>query len=124
MKRETKLVLIVILASIFLFILYGQLRSCNYDNELSKDGEITIGKLDSIQKFPKRSYIHLSYYIQGKKHSSSESALDTDVHDADIGKFYKIKYLMRNPEIVRGIYSQQVIDTVIILKAGFSKEDL
>lgn len=124
MKKKSKILAILIIFSIIIFIIYGQLKSYRYEKELLKDGKVTIGKLDSIEEHPKRTYLHVSYYIGKKKIISFESGLHKKVSPKDIGKFYKIKYLLNSPEIIRGIYSEQIIDSMAILKAGFSKKDI
>lgn len=124
MKKKSKILAILIIFFILIFIIYGQLKSYRYEKELLKDGKVTIGKLDSIEEHPKRTYLHISYYIGKKKIISFESGLNKKVSSKDIGKFYKIKYLLNSPEIIRGIYSEQIIDSMAILKAGFSKKDI
>lgn len=124
MKRKSKILALLIIFSIIFFIIYGQIKSYKYEKELQKNGKITIGKLDSIEKYPKRTYLHISYYIGKKKYFSFESGLQKKISSKDIGKFYKIKYLSNSPEIIRGIYSEQIKDSTTILKAGFSREDI
>jgi hypothetical protein len=120
MSKKFRLSGLLIVIPIFAFIMYGQLKSCRYEKQLDSKGIITIGKIDSIQILPKRSYIYLSYYIHGKKYSSFESGLQKSISKKDIGKFYKVKYLEISPEIIRGIYSEQITDTLSILNAGFN----
>lgn len=104
--------------------MYGQLRSYQYENKLKVDGETTIGRIDSIVRFPKSSTVFISYIILNKKYNSFESALDKKISAKDIGKFYEFRYLLDSPEIVRGNYSKEITDTTAILKAGFSREEM
>lgn len=67
MKKKSKILAILIIFSILIFIIYGQLKSYRNEKELLKDGKVTIGKLDSIEEHPKRTYLHISYYIGKKK---------------------------------------------------------
>ncbi|SHM30072.1 hypothetical protein [Flavobacterium saccharophilum] len=120
MKQKSKIFGLLIVASIAIFVLYGQFRNLRFEKDLKEHGKITIGKIDSIQEFPKRNYIHVSYYINGKKYNSFESGLHKNISKENIGEFFKLKYLKNSPEIVRGIYSQRIIDTATILKSGFS----
>lgn len=72
-----------------------------------------------------KELIYIYHIILAKKKIISfESGLHKKVSPKDIGKFYKIKYLLNSPEIIRGIYSEQIIDSMAILKAGFSKKDI
>ncbi|MBF4483519.1 MULTISPECIES: hypothetical protein [unclassified Flavobacterium] len=121
---STKKVGGIIVLSIIIFIIYGQLKSYRYEKELERNGIITIGKIDSIQETPKRNYLYLSYYIGSKKYISFESGLHKNVLPKDIGKFYKIKYLSNSPEIIRGIYSAEIHNQKEILKSGFSLEEI
>jgi hypothetical protein len=120
MKQKSKIFGLLIVASIAIFVFYGQFRSLRYEKDLKEHGKITIGRIDSIQEFPKRNYIHISYYINGKKYNSFESDLHKNISKENIGEFFKLKYLKNSPEIVRGIYFQRIIDKATILKSGFS----
>jgi len=124
MNIKSKTIAILLPILLLVFILFGQIRSCEFDQELKESGQLTIGKLDSIRKFPKRTYLCISYYINNEKYNSSESGFKKNISDKDIGKYFKLKYLKKSPEIIRGIYSKQITDTVLILQAGFAKEDI
>ena len=108
----------------FIFVLYGQIRSYKYENELKEKGVVTISRIDSIEELPKWSYLHVSYYIGDKRYTSYENGLHTGISNKDIGKFYEVRYLPESPEIVRGNYSKEITDTIAILNAGFSREDI
>lgn len=122
MKKIIKTMLV--LGLLFAIFLVAYLRSNKVEGELKKNGKIAISRIDSIKKLPKWSNIYLSYYINNKKCVSFQNSLNTGISTNDIGKFYEMKYLPDSPEIVRGIYSKQVTDTVTILKAGFSIADI
>jgi hypothetical protein len=122
MKKESKIVGLVVVASIL--IIYAGISSYMYEEKLKKNGKITIAKLDSIQEYPKRTYGCISFYVGNTKHTSLESGLRSKISKKDIGKFYYVKYLPNATNIVRGVYSKEITDTIAILKAGFSKEDI
>lgn len=124
MKNRSKKIALFFIIALITFIIYGQIKSYQYEKELLKDGKVTIGRLDSIQENPKRSYLYMSYFIGNKKYSSFESDLHKKMSKKDIGKFYEVKYLSNSPEIIRGNYSKQIIDSIEILNAGFSIKDL
>lgn len=124
MIKKKKTVPLLILLGFFIFVLYGQLRSYQYENKLKVAGQMTIGRIDSIVRFPKSSTVFISYIISNKKYNSFESALDKKISGKDVGKFYEFRYLLDSPEIVRGNYSKEVTDTTAILKAGFSREEI
>ncbi|NRT13747.1 hypothetical protein HNP99_000072 [Flavobacterium sp. 28A] len=124
MIKKKNVIPLLFLLAFFIFLLYGQIRSLRYDNDLKERGVVTIGKIDSIQKFPKRSYLWISYYIRNKKYSSSENNSYIEITNKNIGRFYYVKYLPNSTNIVRGVYSEEVTDTVAILNAGFSREEI
>ena len=41
-----------------------------------------------------------------------------------LGDFYKVNYLPNNPNIKKILSDKKITDTALILKAGFSKEDI
>lgn len=124
MIKKKNIIPLLVLIAFFIFVLYGQLKSYQYKNKLKLDGQVTIGRIDSIVRFPKSSTVFISYIISNKNYNSFESALDKKISDKDVGKFYEFRYLLDSPEIVRGDYSKKITDTTAILKAGFSKEDI
>lgn len=109
---------------IIIFIGYGQFKSILFERELKENGKVAIGKIDSIQTNPKRTYIYLTYIVEGDKITSFESGLNKKITKKDIGNYYEIRYLDKSPEIIRTDFSKQITDTTLILKAGFSREDI
>jgi hypothetical protein len=91
---------------------------------LSVNGEFTIGKIDSIVVMPKFTNIFVSYYSDKMKFVTPERKKDNNISQKDVGKFYELKFLKSNPKIVRTNFSKQVTDTSVILKTGFTKEDI
>lgn len=122
-KKKSIIPLLILLGFIF-FVLYCQLQSRQYENKLKRDGQTAIGRIDSIVRYPKSSTVFISYIISNKKYNSFESALDKKISSKDVGRFYEFRYLLDSPEIVRGNYLKEVTDTVAILNAGFSKEEI
>lgn len=124
MIKKKKISPLLILLGFFIFVLYGQLRSYRYENKLKAEGQMTIGRIDSIEELPKWSIIYISYNIKDKNYNYNQDDLHTGITKKDIGKFYEIKYLSSSPEIIRVNYSKQITDTTDILKAGFSMRDI
>ena len=122
MKVKTKAILIF--GGIFLLLMFAYLWGYNTDNKLKASGVTTIGRIDKIEELPKWSYLHMSYYIGDKRYISYQNGLHTGISNKDIGKFYEVRYLPESPEIVRGNYSKEITDTIAILNAGFSREDI
>ncbi|MDN3672836.1 hypothetical protein QWY99_07205 [Flavobacterium branchiarum] len=124
MINKRNIIPLLFLMAFFIFVLYGQIRSYKYENELKEKGLITIGKIDSIKRLPKWSNIYISYRIKNEKYNFHENDLKATISLKDIGKFYKVKYLSDSPEIIRVDYSKEITDTIAILNAGFSREDI
>ncbi len=122
MKKTIKIILV--LAPLITVFVVAYFRSNWVDKELKKNGKITIGRIDSIERLPKWSIIYLSYYINNKKYVFSQDDLDTGITRDDLLKFYEVRYLPSSPEIIRGDYSKQITDTTAILKAGFLREEI
>ncbi|MBE8725379.1 CHASE3 domain-containing protein [Flavobacterium hungaricum] len=123
MKIKTKGILIFgLMLSIFLV---AYIRSYWADEELRKESEMKIARIDSIFVPPKWSpTIYISYYIGKKKYTSSKSDVQYKSSKKDIKKFYEFKYLPNHPKIIRLNFSKQITDTTAILKAGFSREEI
>ncbi|MDN3672847.1 hypothetical protein QWY99_07260 [Flavobacterium branchiarum] len=123
MKVKTKAILFF--GGMFSLLLFAYIRGYCTDNKLKENGKKTIARLDSIVTPPKwASTVYLTYYIDNKKYTSFESDIEYKTTKNDIGKFYEMKYLPESPEIVRGNYSKEITDTLAILNAGFSREDI
>lgn len=121
---KVKIKAILVLGFILSFFLFAYIRSYVYKEKFKKEGKITIGRIDSIERLPKWSIIYVSYYIENKKFNYHEDDLDADITIKDIDKFYEIKYLPDSPEIIRVDYTKEVTDTTAILQAGFSREEI
>lgn len=124
MIKKKNIIPLLVLIAFFVFVLYGQLQSYQYENKLKLDGQVTIGRIDSIVRVPKSYTVFISYIILNKNYNSFENALGKKISSKDVGKFYEFRYLLDSPEIVRGDYFKQITDTTAILKAGFSKEEI
>ncbi|WP_310557555.1 hypothetical protein [Flavobacterium sp.] len=121
MKNLRTIIVIIFIVCLVLFI---QLRSYYFERELSKKGELTVGRIDSIVVMPKLTNIYMSYYFEKVKFITPERKTNKYINKNYVGKFYELKYLKRYPSIVRTNFSKQVTDTTAILKAGFSIEDM
>jgi hypothetical protein len=97
-------------------------------NETKVKGIEIVVKFDSIQKLPKTSYYYFSYYLNGKKISTCNSGLKKLFEFNKINvvpnKFYKAKRNPKNPEIIIVNQELEVLDTIILYKAGFSRKDI
>ena len=121
MKNNKKLAYIIIVVCI-VSVLYSVVKSYNNSIQLNNYGIETIGKVIKFKGISKRKGFEYIYYVDGKlKKSESFIGLEENIM---LGDFYKVVYLPSNTNI-KNIYSDEKIkDTVAILKAGFSREDI
>ena len=121
MKNNKKLAYIIIGICI-VSVLYSVVKSYNNSIQLNNYGMQTIGRVIEIKGISKsKGYIYL-YYIDGKP-IKSESLIGLE-ENIRLGDFYKVNYLPNNPYIKKIITDKKITDTALILKAGFSKEDI
>ncbi len=121
MKNNKKLAYIIIGICI-VSVLYSVVKSYNNSIQLNNYGMQTIGRVIEIKGISKsKGYIYL-YYIDGKP-IKSESLIGLE-ENIRLGDFYKVNYLPNNPNIKKILSDKKITDTALILKAGFSKEDI
>ncbi len=124
-KSKTKLYITLAITIPLLLLIINDL--C-VKNETKENGIDIIVKFDSIKKSPKTTNYFFSYYLDGKKISTCNSRLKKLLEFNKINvvqnKFYKAKRNSEKPEIIIVNQEGQVLDTTLILKAGFSKEDI
>ena len=121
MKNNKKLAYIIIVVCI-VSVLYSVVKSYNNSIQLNNYGMQTIGRVIEIKGISKsKGYIYL-YYIDGKP-IKSESLIGLE-ENIRLGDFYKVNYLPNNPNIKKILSDKKITDTALILKAGFSKEDI
>ena len=121
MKNNKKLAYIIIGICI-VSVLYSVVKSYNNSIQLNNYGMQTIGRVIEIKGISKsKGYVYL-YYIDGKP-IKSESLIGL-AENIRLGDFYKVNYLPNNPNIKKILSDKKITDTALILKAGFSKEDI
>ena len=121
MKNNKKLAYIIIEICI-VSVLYSVVKSYNNSIQLNNYGMQTIGRVIEIKGISKsKGYVYL-YYIDGKP-IKSESLIGLE-ENIRLGDFYKVNYLPNNPNIKKILSDKKITDTALILKAGFSKEDI
>lgn len=86
------------------------------------DGVKSIAKIYKIELTGKTYYVQYIYFINNKKYVSKNQM--GYKNSGSIGNFYKIIHASKNPKNVEIFLDEIVTDTVAILKAGFSREDI
>jgi hypothetical protein len=110
---------VLILALIW--IVYNLYHGYNYNKELEEYGIVTIGKITKFKGAAKSPYLNFKFFVDGNSYGSDSPR---DNNGEKIGQFFKVIYSSKNPKICRIYLDQPVIDTTLILKAGFSIEDI
>ena len=110
-----------VLILVLIWILYIFYQGNNYDNEIKEFGVFTIGKVTKLKGASKKPGIDYRFNVNGKR-VFSDSPIS--VKSIKKGEFFKVIYSSKNPEICRIYLDEKITDTTLILKAGFSKEDI
>lgn len=123
----------VLLIAVFA-ILYLCLKDIFIKNEIEKNGKEIVVKFTSKVKLPKTTNFYFTYFINGKKINSANSGITYDVSDSKeetkninnlkINTFYLAKSIAKYPDVIIVNSLKPVTDTTLILKAGFSREDI
>lgn len=106
-----------------MFIIISIIYSYMGKYEIDSKGEIIIGKFVSYESYPKSSNSFFIFYTNGVKRRESSGTAPFGFR-YNIGKFYKIKYLDKYPNAIHPLYDQEVTDTIELLKAGFSMDEI
>ena len=91
-------------------------------SEIEKDGKIGIAKFVKYERKPKTRNYYFEYYNKNKKIRDLIKNPPDGFHK-NIGRFYEIKYLDKFDDIIVN-FDKEIKDTTLILKAGFSIEDI
>ena len=121
MKNKFKAYLIVFVLLVIIFLpIY--IRAKIKLNKIKENGKIGVGKFVEYVRYPKTRDYYFEYYNKSKKIKDLIKN-PPDGFSKNIGKFYEIKYLDNYDDIIVN-FDKQITDTLAILKAGFSREDL
>lgn len=91
--------------------------------DVENKGKISIGKYVLQDSWGKGETNYFIYYINGKRYKNNGGRAPLGF-SKNIGKFYKIKYSEKYEGSIQALFDQEVTDTIAILKAGFSREEL
>ena len=118
LKKNGYLIVIVIFV---LWLIYNFYHGYNHNKELKESGIVTVGKITEFKGAAKGLYLNFKFFIDG---NSNFSDSPRDNNGEKIGEFFKVVYSSKNPEVSRIYLDEKITDTTLILKAGFSKEDI
>ena len=121
MRNNNKLAYFII-AICTIWVLFSISKSYINDIKLNNYGIETIGRVIKFKGISKTKGFEYIYYMDGKlKKSESLIGLEENIK---LGDFYKVVYLPSNTNIKKIYSDEKIKDTVAILKAGFSREDI
>lgn len=116
-----------------LFILI-QVRSCIIDKKIEESHEQIIVKFTSKERSPKITNFYFTYYVDGKKIISANSGINYSIlnskqqneliNNLKLNSFYLADFSKQYPNSIKVNLEKKIKDTVAILNAGFSIEDL
>jgi hypothetical protein len=112
----------IIIGIVFLMTLPFYINARIKFSEIEKDGKTGIGKFVEYERKPKTRNYYFEYYNKNKKIRDLIKNPPDGFHK-NIGGFYEIKYLDKFDDIIVN-FDKEIKDTTLILKAGFSIEDI
>ncbi len=121
MRNNNKLAYFII-AICTIWVLFSISKSYINDIKLNNYEIETIGRVIKFKGISKTKGFEYIYNVEGKlKKSESLIGLEENIK---LGDFYKVVYLPSNTNIKKIYSDEKIKDTVAILKAGFSREDI
>lgn len=119
----TRKISIFFLSLMGIGLIYGIFRGYLVNSDLDNYGKESIGRFVSYRKHAKSADYNFTFYIDGKKYKENAGRMPKGFR-ANRGKFYKIIYSEKYKGSFRVFIDQEVTDTLKILEAGFSNEEI
>ena len=107
----------------FVGVIFMMIKGNNARSDLTKNGKLTIGKYVLHKRYSKSSENYFIFYLNGEICKRNGGTAPSGF-SKNIGKFYKIKYLEKYNIIIDALFNEQITDTLEILKAGFSMDEV
>ncbi len=118
---KTKYFNYIAFALVFFWIMYNLYEGNKYDQEIEKNGLETIGRITKFKGVGGRPYLRFGFYAKNKLFGSDSPR---DDKGEKIEEFFKVIYSTKNPKVNRIYLDEKITDTILILKAGFLREDI
>lgn len=106
-----------IILTVSFFIIRNSYQSFFIWKEIEEEGSFVIAKFSHYKKYPKS----INYFFKFKYNDSlyvNDITRAPDGFYKNIGKFYKIKYLPKYPNLIKVYFEQEVKDKEEIKMAG------
>ena len=118
-NKISKILVIVFVLGIISLIVASYFVKYDVENK----GKVSIGKYVSRDNWAKGECNYFIFYIDGKRYKEDGGRAPVGF-SKNIGKFYKIKYSEKYKGSIQALFNEEVTDTIEILQAGFTKEEL
>lgn len=112
----------VFISFVFIIVFIFYIKANIKFTEINKNSKIGIGKFSEYKRYPKTRDYYFDYYNNGKKTRDLIKNPPDGFHKK-LGRFFEIKYSEEYNDIIVN-FNKEITDTVAILKAGFSIEDI
>ncbi|OYQ33901.1 hypothetical protein CHU92_12495 [Flavobacterium cyanobacteriorum] len=113
----------LLLFLVCLGVAYLFLKGYLYKREIKNNKQQTVCKFVYCEKAPKTTRSFFKYNIYNRWYTNSYGQCPED-YEKKINNFYTLYYSSKDPHKIEVDFNIPVTDTVIILKSGFTKEDL
>ncbi|WP_378187729.1 hypothetical protein ACE939_05065 [Aquimarina sp. W85] len=82
-----------------------------------------VGKTTSLSRSGIAEKIQYNYFVDGKKYKGS-TFLNGNCGECKLSKYYRIKYSSKDPDYSEMYLDQEVINERLIIKAGFTIDNI
>jgi hypothetical protein len=117
-NKISKFLLILLAIGVIGLFIKGHIER----NDLEKNGKITVGSYISHRGYPKTESNYFAFYVNGKR-CERDAGRVPNGFKYNRGKFYLIHYSEKYSAF-EVLFDKEVTDTLKILEAGFTKEDI
>jgi YbbR domain-containing protein len=112
----------IILIIVIIFAIINYLKVELDRNERENFKIESISKVYEFKGASRSKFLNFVYFFENKKYKDDWYCGSHP--KVKVGEFYKIIYSSKNPKNVEIFLDEKITDTVAILKAGFSREDI
>lgn len=114
---------LAIFFTIFSLILYTTISGKKTYGEIEKLGNTIIVKFSEIEKFPTKNSYFFYFYLNQSKKTVMKKKVPNGFFSKK-GSFFYAKYLDKYPDLIIIKFEEEVTDSLAIMNAGFSIDDL
>lgn len=129
-----KTISIFFISLVLILLVLVQVRSYFISKKIENSKEQIVVKFTSKERKPKTTNFYFTYFVDNKKIVSANSGINYSILNSKLEKeiidnlklnsFYLADFSKEYPNSIKVNPKEQITDTVAILKAGFSREDL